>query len=175
MSYTSNLVLLAVDAYEDKDFSGRIYTRYAREPIAFGSSLSLLWQLEKCYDRWRLPENAVWYRNFRDRRGRKPQQPTVSRRATVLNDRKILDMPAGPLPEVEGELTTILLECQQRLHGDWSGRYWLDTLDTETEARQFRSTLELLRLMDQYIASRPRKAGILWGRRNLPQVSAAMR
>ena len=173
MNNVSNLVLLAVDKYEEKDFSGRIYTRYDREPINFDSSLSMLWQLEKCYDRWRLPENAIWYRDFRDRRRCRSQQRTTNKPSGAEN-RKILDMPPGTLPEAEGDMATILLECQQRLHGDWSGRYWLDTMDTETEARPFRSTLELLLLMDQYLAARPRKAGILWERGNLRQAGFAV-
>ncbi len=170
MSYTSNLVLVAVDTYGEKDFSGRIYTRYDREPIVFESSLSLLWELEKCYDRWKLPENAVWYRSFWSRRGRRGRTQNVNR-PSAAESKKILDLPAGPLPAAEGELATILVECQQRLHGDWAGRYWLDTMDTETDAHKFSSALELIRCVDQYIISKPRKAGVLWERRSLHQAN----
>lgn len=163
MSYAKNLVLLDIDTYEDNDFSGRIYTRYDRDPITFASSLEMLLRLEECYDRWNFPENAVLYRSFWDRRGRTGLR---AQRHRIIADRKILELPPGELPAMEGEVATVLLECQKRLHADWSGQCWLGP-ETEAPAKPFQSTLELLRQIDQYVASRPQKAGVLWERRRV--------
>lgn len=157
-SYAPNIVLIAVDAYYEKDFGGRIYTKYDKEPIQFTSSLEMILKLEERYDDWAFPENAVLYRDFKSRRGPKPAHP--ERKAKAGKGKRIFELShGGSLPEEAGELATVVLECRQRLHADWRGIFWLDQ---EEESYSFDSTLELLKSMDDYISAKPQRAGALW-------------
>ncbi len=155
-SYALNAVLIAADKYEQQDFSGRIYTRFQEEPIYFDSGMDMLFKLEEKYDEWAFPENAVLYRSFH----RKSYQKAAARARTktFLANRRLGEN-EPPLQPVEGTLATFLLECRERQHGDWSGTI---RLDMETETHPFRSTLELLRMMDSSIELRSRRAGGLW-------------
>ncbi len=155
-SYALNAVLIAADAYEQQDFSGRIYTRFQEDPIPFASSMELLMKLEEKYDEWAFPENTVLYRSFY--RKSYQREAAKSRAKTFLANRRLGEN-EPPLQPVEGKLATFLLECRQRQHGDWSGTL---RLDIETEAHPFRSSLELLRMMDSSIELRSRRAGGLW-------------
>ncbi len=157
-SYAPNIVLLAIDAYREKDFSGRIYTKYDKEPIEFASSLEMILKLEERYDEWAFPENAVVYRDFKSRRGPKPAHPKQDLKSG--KGKRLYELShGGQLPEEEGKLANIVLECQQRLHADWKGVFWLDQ---ENESHSFDSTLSLLKCMDDYISARPQRAGALW-------------
>ena len=155
-SYAINAVLIAADFYEQQDFGGRIYTRFQEEPIPFASSMEMLMKLEEMYDAWAFPENAVLYRSFH----RKSYQRAAAKaRAKTLLANRRLGENEPPLQPVEGKLATFLLECKERQHGDWSG---IVRLDIETETHPFRSTLELLRMMDSAVELRSRRAGGLW-------------
>ena len=155
-SYAINAVLIAADFYEQQDFGGRIYTRFQEEPIPFVSSMEMLMKLEEMYDAWAFPENAVLYRSFH----RKSYQRAAAKaRAKTLLANRRLGENEPPLQPVEGKLATFLLECKERQHGDWSG---IVRLDIETETHPFRSTLELLRMMDSTVELRSRRAGGLW-------------
>lgn len=157
-SFAPNIVLIAVDCYHEKDFSGRIYTKYDKEPIRFASSLEMILKLEERYDDWAFPENAVIYRDFKSRRGPKPAHP--ERKAKISKGKRIFELShGGSLPEEEGKIATVVLECRQRLHADWTGIFWLDQ---EEDSHPFSSTLELMKYMDDYISAKPRQAGALW-------------
>ena len=157
-SYAPNIVLIAVDYYQEKDFGGRIYTKYDREPICFDSSLEMILKLEERYDEWAFPENAVIYRDFKSRRGPKPSRP--KRDPKNIHGKRLLELShGGSLPEEAGKLATVVLECQQRLHADWAGIFWLDQ---ESESRSFSSTLALVKYLDDYISAKPQLAGALW-------------
>ena len=157
-SYAPNIVLIAVDYYQEKDFGGRIYTKYDREPICFDSSLEMILKLEERYDEWAFPENAVIYRDFKSRRGPKPSRPKRDPRNG--NGKRLFELShGGSLPEEAGKLATVVLECQQRLHADWAGIFWLDQ---ESESRSFSSTLALVKYLDDYISAKPQLAGALW-------------
>ncbi len=157
-SYAPNIVLIAVDNYCENDFSGRIYTKYDREPLLFASSLDLLLKLEIRYDEWAFPESAVAYRDFRSRRGPKPAHPRRQRKPGE-GERLYELSQDGRLPEETGKLATIVMECQQRLHADWAGIFWLDQ---ENESQSFNSALDLLRALDDYISTKSLRAGALW-------------
>ena len=155
-SYAKNAVLIAVDFYEQQDFGGRIYIRFQEEPIPFASGMELLMRVEEKYDAWAFPENAVLYRSFHRESYRRAEEK--ARAKTFLANRRLGEN-EPPLQPVEGKLATFLLECKERQHGDWSGTV---RLDIETETHPFRSTLELLRMMDSTVELRSRRAGGLW-------------
>lgn len=152
--YAANAVLIVFDDYKEKDFTGRIYTRYEPERIAFLSSIELVRTLDALYDRWNLPANTVVYRDF--------EKIGKSGRKTVIRKRResTRDMPVSrALPQEKGKLATVILECQQRLHADWKGRFWMDD---EAESRHFSSTLELLMFLDWTISRRVKGKAFLW-------------
>lgn len=155
-SYAKNAVLIAADFYVQQDFGGRIYTRFQKEPILFASGMELLTKLEEKYDEWAFPENSVLYRHFHRESYRRAAEK--ARAKTFLANRR-LGKNELHLQPVEGELAIFLLECKERQHGDWSGTI---RMDMETEAHPFRSTLELLMMMDSAVERRGRRDGRLW-------------
>lgn len=158
-SYIPNIVLIAVDNYQEKDFSGRIYTKYGEE-IPFSSGIEMIFRLEDLYDKWSFPERAVNYRGFWSGRGRKPDYLLALDKKRPRRERLINNPRGGELPEVKGEIATATLICEERQHAEWKGKI---QIDEDTETRDFQSVLELLRILEEEISIRAKKAGALWG------------
>lgn len=161
--YAPNLVLIAIDDYKQKDFSGRIYTKYSKEPLPFQSSMELIFELDDLYDKWNFPVNTVTYRGFYSNRGRKRKGAAAVQKKHYVTDelRGSIRLAAlsKMLPIEHGKLATITLECQQRLHADWNGRF---LIDGEKNDRYFNSTIEMLLAIDEYASEKVRKKVSLW-------------
>lgn len=159
--YAPNLVLIAIDDYKQKDFSGRIYIKYSKEPLLFQSSMELIFELDDLYDKWNSPVNTVTYRSFYSNRGRKRKDAAAKKRYVTDELRGSMRLAAlsQMLPIEHGELATITLECQQRLHADWNGRF---LIDGEKNDRYFNSTIEMLLAIDEYVSEKVRKKASLW-------------
>lgn len=161
--YAPNAVLIAVDGYKEKDFYGRIYTKCHAGSVEFRSSVELLYKLDVMFDAWQFPVNTVMYRDFDSKLGRKrqPSAAEIEKRKAETKLREAVGVKpvTSELSNEKGKVATIVLECQQRLHADWSGRFWVDN---EVDARQFASTLELLLYLNENISERVRKKTSLW-------------
>lgn len=62
--YAVNLILVAVDQKNGSDYSGRIYTKYEREPRSFNGMGEMINLMDAQYDRWCFPQSASINRAF---------------------------------------------------------------------------------------------------------------
>jgi hypothetical protein len=128
-----NLLNICVDAGTEGEISGRVYSCYSREPMAFGNVVQLLRYMESFYNRIQFPEAAVLLRSFENvpqkRRETVPEQEVD--RACVMGQR--------------GSLATFCVYVQYRQNATWQGVLCWQEQDRDVE---FRSALEMIALID---------------------------
>lgn len=139
----ASAVWLCFDKLEEADWSGRLYTRYKAEPAGFDSIKKLLDLLEQFYDRIGYPQAAVQGRSFREgEHGRKDpaagcQKGQKARRVEVMEREE--------MEKLHGEKATFIVRIQYRQNATWQGQV---TWAEENKTMNFRSALELIRLID---------------------------
>jgi len=117
--------LVCVDSYEDRVLSGRLYNPLWSEGILFTSAVDMIRALEKLMDKLDVPHQLPALRTFETREF----------------DQHPFEVQTPPT----GALATFQLRILYRRHASWQGSIlWVD--ENRTEA--FRSTMELLLLMD---------------------------
>lgn len=134
-----NLVVICMDGTADTDFQGRCYHRFSAAPMAFSSTMELLKALESFYDEIGFPRATLMCRSF-------TQDPAPG---TAAEDQtKKIVQEAEHILEQKGDLATFVVHVQHRQNATWQGKIvWLN----RKEEQYFRSTLEMLRLMDQAV------------------------
>ncbi len=137
---TPNLVVVAVNQKMGVDFSGEIFTCYSPEPISFLSFGHLLMCLDRFFDRIRFPEPSLSARDFS---GGIHQIP---------KDRPKKCMEVHALMEHQGDLATFVVHVKYRKNATWQGNIvWAE----KGTSCNFRSALEMLRLMNQAMTEEP--------------------
>ena len=116
----ASAVWLCFDKLEEADWSGRLYTRYKAEPAGFDSIKKLL-DLE---------------------RGRK--DPAAGRQKGQ-KARRVEVMEREEMEKLHGEKATFIVRIQYRQNATWQGQV---TWAEENKTMNFRSALELIRLID---------------------------
>ena len=137
--HTINSVLVCVDKFSDNEIYGRFYNLYLPKGFRFNGVIDLLSKLETLFDEFAFPQRYNDMRSFIINSKGELVQPTVQKREW----RKQM---AEEIYEQEaGNTTTFVVEVQYRRNATWQGTVrWIDGNKTE----RFRSTLELLKLMD---------------------------
>jgi len=126
----SNLVNISVDGYENCDIYGRLYTAYSIESTLFTGIVSLLFEMERFYDRLGFPMAATEHRRFNGK--------NTEREAMIVIDRD------NPLKHT-GEKASFIVLVRFRQNSSWQGTMrWLE----KGKEVPFRSALELMRLID---------------------------
>ncbi len=141
--YAVNLILVAVDQKNGSDYSGRIYTKYEREPRSFNGMGEMINLMDAQYDRWCFPQSASINRAFT----RKGFQKNAAR---VHSQQSLIEY-ADTVPHYDaifteqGKLGSFYVQTRFRQNATWQGDvYWLE----EDRWSGFSSALELMKLMD---------------------------
>lgn len=122
---------------ENDEYAGYFYNEYDGTYVHFHSLLQLLKELDNLFDRFTFPQVTHEYRKFSDSKDRK--EKTNKEFAMSKNENKIDDSVKN---------ATFLLQVKFRRNASWQGQIqWVDKNITKT----FRSTLELIRLIDTAI------------------------
>ena len=127
-------VIISVDHYENDEMSGRLYHLYADECEKFHSVLDMVKTLERLFDRIQSPKRAMEERYFHSET--EPQRVNEERP----------DVPVMKRPIVrKGMKATFAVYVCYRRNASWQGQVmW----EEEKKKVNFRSVLELLKLMD---------------------------
>ena len=125
-----NLVTVCIDSQEE---TGRLYHRYAKEPVVFHQYTELILRLEELCDCLGYPQAALEIRRFDEAAGtaaRTSLKPVV---------------PPEELLEQRGKLATFLIHVRGRQYATWQG----EALWVEHNRKQFfESELDFLKILD---------------------------
>ncbi len=140
-----NLVVVCVDNRAETDFGGRFFNRYQTEPVGFRTIGELQIKMDAFFDEIGNPQVSTQTRSFftkttttQEKRGRDAVQETE----------KML--------EHKGDLATFVIHVQYRQNATWQGKIvWADR---KSECN-FRSALEMLKLMDMSLEQAAEAAG----------------
>lgn len=139
----ASTVRLCFDRLREEDWSGRLYTRYKGEPADFDSVKKLLKLLEEFYDRIDYPQAAVQSRSFQNQE--ESIQHTAPGRQKGQKARRVEVMEWEEMEKLHGEKATFIVRIQYRQNATWQGQV---TWAEENKTMNFRSALELIRLID---------------------------
>ena len=128
-----HLITVCVDSDAGSRMSGRIYHRFSNQPIPFLGVEGVLFSIEKLMDEWEYPQSTLKMRSFAGVSLHQRRQPGMARKA--IND---------PLAHT-GQDATFVVHVKYRQNATWQGTVtWAD----KNKQQNFRSALELLKLMD---------------------------
>lgn len=131
-------IILCVDYYQDEKINGRIYHRYQTEPIRVGGMTEAVFEIDAFFDRLGYPFPGTESHYFI--KHEKKQRIKMARK---LSDEEML--------KNNGEKGTFIIRVEQRQHSSWQGRVtWVEEGKTEN----FRSALELLKMIDGALGGR---------------------
>ena len=134
-----NLVNICVDEIAQEEMKGRLYHCYKKEATNFTNVVELLDEMEKLYDKLHFPEASTKSRSFLREKALQ-QRETIPK---VVEPKIVL--------EQKGTKGTFLVCVQYRQNATWQGSVtWVD----EQREQYFRSTLELLKLIDGALEKR---------------------
>lgn len=127
-----NLITVCVDESRASEISGRLYHCYSREPQSFENIVQLIRYMEEFYDSIRFPESSVVLREFRSEKQK-------------IREKQEKSMEYRQLMEQSGTCATFHIYVKYRQSATWQGSVtWVD----KKEKQQFRSALELLKLIE---------------------------
>lgn len=130
-----NQVCICVDEIREGEFGGKVYSRYSRNPWEFHSLIELLGGMESFYNKIAFPQSAVQLRGINwhapGNLPGKTEEPVLEKEF---------------LTKKKGVCATYLVTVRYRQNATWQGSFlWVE----ENRAREFKSTLELMMLIDK--------------------------
>lgn len=135
----NNLTVTKLTIYQNEnyEYDGYFYNEYDGLHIKFHSLLQLLKELDNLFDRFTFPEVTHEYRKFstpKDKNERMSKE-TIMNKNDSVSDESVKN-------------ATFLLHVKFRRNASWQGQIqWVD----KNVKKTFRSTLELIRLIDNAI------------------------
>lgn len=132
-SAAPDLTVVCIQSREP--LQGELYHRFSREPTVFYSEYELVDAIDRLCDEIGYPNREMNFRSFR------LQHPSPRRNCREAER----VMSVSELSEKSGEQGTFMVHVQFRQNATWQGQVtWVEKKQTQ----QFRSALELLKLID---------------------------
>lgn len=129
-----NLMSVCVNEFHDGGPVGSVYHKYSREGLVFHNVFELLQHMEYVMDYCRYPQPSTRIRTF----GNKEYQYQEKKKVELMVN-------ADGIMEKSGELATFVIHVKYRQNSTWQGDiFWTE----KQEKRNFRSALEMLKLID---------------------------
>lgn len=129
----STKVHVLVMSYQNYEMYGYLYSPFYDEYFRFSNAMDLIVQMNGLFDQLRFPQSSVEYRSFHNKRNRSD--------ATERDDVVVSDMVQN-----ENAQAKFIIHVQFRQNATWQGTIeWVD----ENRMQRFRSTLEMLKLMEE--------------------------
>lgn len=144
-------IVICVEQKSSKDMQGKFYHAYSRQAIAFDSAEQLILQMDRFFNQLRYPFPATKERVFQkyETRGIK----NMAKMKKVVDDKKLL--------EQHGDAGTFIVRVRYRQNSSWQGDVtWVE----ENKTLNFRSALELLKMIDSAIGDDVDIASFMDGR-----------
>ena len=139
-----NLVSVCIDGIEDGEIIGKIYTKYSDTYTPLHGVGGLLITMEEFFDAINYPQASTSPRTFKSKRAEKAAASAAIPTTPPKIDNSI------DLKEFHGEKVTLLIHVRSRQNTSWQGAVLWTELGITLE---FRSVLELLKLVDSCIES----------------------
>lgn len=131
-----NQMKVCIHAVYGGDFSGELLNPYTAAPIPFSNLAALLGEMDRVMDRLGFPQPFVEHRTFRG--AGRPRHQDNEGSLTRFMDELTFESKAG-------QRATFIIQIQFRQNSTWQGTI---TWSEEKKTKHFRSTLEMLKLMD---------------------------
>ena len=129
-----NLVCVCVNEMREAGPVGSVYHKYSDEGYTFRNEFDILRYMEKVMDYCQYPQSSTQLRTF----GNETYQYREKKKVETM-------VTADELLEKSGELATFVIHVKYRQNSTWQGDiFWTE----KQEKRNFRSALELLKLID---------------------------
>ena len=133
-----NLCRVCVDTWAGGEVTGRLYHCYSRQPEPIGRTSDVLERIDLLCDRLNYPARTQQPRRF----GQVKQRPQTTQKKVEPQ------MTKEELAEQKGKMATFVIHVMYRQHSTWQGSVtWAET----GEKANFRSALELIKLMDSAV------------------------
>ena len=134
-----NLCNVCIDKAEKGEYAGRLYHYYQLEPESFKSQYEMIRRIELLCDRVNYPQASEQIRSFAptDTCLRNSKEPKVER---CMSKEKLI--------EPKGEKVTFVVHVMYRQNATWQGSV---TWAEKKQTANFRSALELIKLMDSAV------------------------
>ncbi len=129
---------MCVDEMSKSNFSGRLYHCYSAEAIAIAGPVQLFQVMENVFDSIDFPQSSTQARSFT----RKQKVSKTERKGASLL------MNAEEVSKKRGDKGTFVVHVQSRQNATWQGKL---TWAEKNQTQNFRSALELLKLIDSAI------------------------
>ena len=136
------VITVCVDDNQDRELQGRLYSPRVGQ-TSFLSVLPLMTAMERLFDGGNYPQVTHERRRFP-----KARQTTGPEEGEIAMDNK----DSAPITRMEvkpGEKATFIIQVRYRKNASWQGT--IQWVETKTQ-QNFRSTLELIKLMDDAVA-----------------------
>lgn len=131
----SNSIVLAVDDKDIRGIQGRVYHAYSEEAIPIACFEEVIRIAENLFNDLGYPQMTT---NDREFGGSSYSYRKKEEMVRVMDDKTLL--------EQQGDLGTFIIRVQHRQHSSWQGKVtWIE----ENETVNFRSALELMKMIDQ--------------------------
>ena len=136
--HVPNLLSICIDSVADGEMSGEIYHCYKKEPLKFSNIIRMIETADKFFAQIKFPQSATQIRSFEKK---EPTMEAVPEKVCIPQE----------VLEKRGAKGTFLLNVKYRQNSSWQGSVtWVD----EQREQYFRSTLELLKLIDGALEKR---------------------
>lgn len=127
--------LVCVDEIIDIDMAGRLYNLYMPDLVEFSSTFGFVRIMDAFFDEIAFPQSSYGIRAF----NKKPVKPEIIKKEVrqFMSDDTFINE--------QGKKASFMIQVQFRQNATWQGTItWLD----EKKTQHFRSTLEMIKLMD---------------------------
>ena len=143
----SSAVIVQLDPNRNGDLCGRIYSRFYGSGTGFNGIHEFLNACEDLFDTLACPQAAVTERTFRE----KSAAPMNTKTVEVVEDMDQIIQSKGK--------NTFVINVLFRQNASWQGTIqWVN----QNKTQHFRSTLELIKLMDSALESEEEAVTVGW-------------
>ncbi len=144
MLFARNLMCVCINANENAEYQGDIWTQYQDEPIDFLSVTSMLSQMDSLMDDWDFPQRALDQRHFYKNHN---ENDSFEEKDNILViDRIQKESGTRNIQNKKGKLGTFVVRVAFRQNATWQG----EMIHTEkNEKYAFDSAMEMLGIMDR--------------------------
>lgn len=141
----AGMAVICMDEFCEYDWKGRLYVRSRQEPFIFHGTLELLEALEQFYDRMDYPQASVNGRSFGSAAKNKSERRAGEFKEARKQEQEVV-LSREQVEENRGKRATFFVRIQYRQRATWQGQI---TWAEQHKRAEFRSTLELLKIMDR--------------------------
>ena len=149
-----NLCILCIDQAAKGDYQGRLYHLYAAEAIPFDYMYAGVRQIDSLCDQLDYPQSSEQLRSF-NKIKRKTKQ-TQENDCHTKETRAKQKMSKETLTQQKGKTATFVIHVMHRQNATWQGSV---TWAEKDKKANFRSTLELIKLIDGAVEESMPEAG----------------